>query len=161
MRIIMYKIISKNSWLTICVNSQFLKNISPNLLGPGNFPQNNEKWYDRQTERLTDKLIGVGLGDLQFLQVKTYLFACWRVYSILYTFVPSMIRAEGPPCQIMPQLDRLWLTVPTPVPGHRDHPPITPDIYQSPVEGFSWRGPLTASHEGQSHHCRWHRQTKN
>jgi hypothetical protein len=40
-------------------------------------------------------------------------------------------------------------------------PPIPPDIYRSPVKGFSRRGPLTSSHEGQSHHCRWRRQTKN
>ncbi len=38
---ITYESISKNTWLTIRVNSGFSNNISPNLLGLSDFPQNN------------------------------------------------------------------------------------------------------------------------
>ena len=68
-RIITYESISKNTWLTIRENLCFLKNISPNLLGLGNFPQNIWKRSYRQTDRWTDKLIWGGLGNLRFLQV--------------------------------------------------------------------------------------------
>jgi hypothetical protein len=44
---------------------------------------------DGRTDGRTDELIRVGLGNLRFLQVKLYLFACWRVYGILRTFVPG------------------------------------------------------------------------
>ncbi len=40
-RIIIYEFIMKNTLLNIHINSQFLKNIWPILLGLGNFPQNN------------------------------------------------------------------------------------------------------------------------
>jgi len=42
-----------------------------------------------RTDSWTDELIWGGLGNLRFLQVKWYLFACWRVYDILRTFVPG------------------------------------------------------------------------
>jgi len=44
---------------------------------------------DGRTDGLTDELIWGGLGNLRFLQVKGYLFAYWRVYDILCTFVPG------------------------------------------------------------------------
>jgi len=47
-----------------------------------------------------------------------------------------------------PQLGWLWLTVPSPVRGHQDCPPITPDIYQSPPSAFHDEGPSLPATRG-------------
>jgi hypothetical protein len=75
-----------------------LKKIRLNLLGLCYFPLNTlsagmcrqtDGRTDGRMDGLTDELIWGGLGNLRFLQVKGYLFAYWRVYDILCTFVPG------------------------------------------------------------------------